>query len=171
MQTHERLQHSTGLTLADIYYIIFRHKWKILSFSVLGLAVAAVVYVTSPPMYVSEAKLLIRYVVESSMPSGIAGDPQIKNPDPRGDNIINSEVEVLQSLDLATQVVDIIGAGKILGAGPANTNKYQAAVLLQQNLKVEVPRRSNVLRIVFQNPNGLQEMEVRRGRPHVLSQL
>ena len=153
MQTHERPQHSTGLTLADIYYIIFRHKWKILSFSVLGLAVAAVVYVTSPPMYVSEAKLLIRYVVESSMPSGIAGDPQIKNPDPRGDNIINSEVEVLQSLDLATQVVDIIGAGKILGAGPANTNKYQAAVLLQQNLKVEVPRRSNVLRIVFQNPN------------------
>ncbi len=153
MQTPDRQHHSSGLGLADIYYVIFRHKWKILCLTVAGLLAAAAVYFMIPPLYVSEAKLFIRYVVESSMPSGIAGDPQIKNPDPRGDNIINSEVEVLQSLDLATQVVEAVGAGKILGSGVTHTNKYLAAATLQKNLKVEVPRRSNVLRIAFQNPN------------------
>jgi len=153
MHTPDRQNHATGLSLADVYYIIFRHKWKIISLSALGFLAAAVVYFTSPPLYVSEAKLFIRYVVESRMPGGIAGDPQIKNPDPRGDNIINSEVEVLQSLDLATQVVEAVGAGKILGSGTTDTNKYRAAAVLQRNLKVEVPRHSNVLRIIYQNPN------------------
>ncbi len=153
MQTPDRPAQPSGLNLADVYYGIFRHKWKIILLSAAGLAAAAVVYFVMPAAYSSEAKLLIRYVVESKVPSGIAGDTQIKNPDPRGDNIINSEIEVLQSLDLATQVVDAIGAEKILGPRSAETNRYLAAAVLQKNLKVQVPRNSNVLRISFQHPD------------------
>lgn len=153
MQTQERQNQAPGLSLADLYYIIFRHKWKILCLSAAGLLAAAVVYFTVPPSYSSEAKLFIRYVMESRLPSGIAGDPQIKTPDPGGANIINSEIEIIKSLDLAVQVVEAIGPEKILGKGSAETNKYRAAVLLQKNLTVEVPRNSDILRIVFQHPN------------------
>ena len=153
MLTHERQSQSAGLSLADIYYCIFRHKWKIISFSAAGLLAGAVVYLALPASYSSEAKLFIRYVVESKVPSGIEGDSQIKTPDPAGGNIINSEIEVLKSLDLAIQVVEAIGAEKILGPGSTETNKYRAAVVLQKSLTVEVPRNSSILRIVFQHPD------------------
>lgn len=153
MQNNERQNQPGGLNLADVYYVIFRHKWKIICLSAAGLLAAAGVYLAKPPAYSSEAKLLIRYVVESRVPSGMGGDPQIKNPDPGGANIINSEIEIIRSLDLASQVVEAVGADKILGTTGGDTNKYKAAAILQKSLVVEVPPRSDILRIVFQSPN------------------
>ena len=152
MQSHERDPQPSGLALGDVYYILFRHKWKILILSAAGIIAAAVVYVLRPALYNSEAKLFIRYVMESQLPSGIGGDPQIKTPDPGGANIINSEIEILRSRDLALSVVDAIGADKILGKG-AGTNRYDAAFVIEKNLTVEVPLRTDILRIVFQSPN------------------
>ena len=153
MQNNERQNQPGGLTLADIYYTIFRHKWKIIGLSAVGLVAAVIVFLAKPPAYTSEAKLFIRYVVESRVPSGMGTDPQIKNPDPGGANIINSEIEILRSLDLASQVVDAVGADKILGTTGKETNKFKAAAALQKSLLVEVPPRSDILRIVFQSPN------------------
>src|SRR5436190_23773887 len=100
---------SSGMNLADVYYIIFRHKWKIVAFSILGLIAAGVISVVKPALYGSEAKLIVRYVVESRMPTGVAGNnSDIKRPDSRGDNIMNSEMEILTSLDLAREVADQI---------------------------------------------------------------
>ena len=153
MQKQDRQPPVPGLSLADIYYIIFRHKWKILTLSTAGLVTAALLYLLEPPVYTSEAKLFIRYVVEARLPSVVDGESQIKTPDPGGANIINSEVEILKSLDLASQVVDAIGPEKLLGKGNGQTNKYLAAIQLIKNLSVEVPPRSDILRISFQNRN------------------
>jgi uncharacterized protein involved in exopolysaccharide biosynthesis/Mrp family chromosome partitioning ATPase len=153
MQNQERPNQAAGLNLADIYYILFRHKWKIIGLSAAGFLAAALVYFLQPPAYTSEAKLFIRYILESRLPSGIAGDQQIKTLDSGGANIINSEIEIIRSLDLAVQVAEAIGPEKILGKGSTETNKYAAAIVLQKGLTVEVPPRSDILRIVFQNPN------------------
>src|ERR1019366_780815 len=153
MQNQDRQIQAASLSLADVYYILFRRKWLIIGLSVAGLSVAAWIYFLQPATYSSEAKLLIRYVLEARVPSGIGGEPQIKTPDPAGGGIINSEIEIMKSLDLAADVAVAIGPEKILGKGGGETNKYLAAGILKKGLTVEVPPRTDIMRIVFQHPN------------------
>ena len=155
MQNHDRQNQAPGLSLADIYYILFRHKWKIIVLSAAGFLAAALIYFQQPLVYSSEAKLYIRYVLEARLPtSGLGSDPQIKTPDAGGANIINSEIEIIKSWDLAAQVVDAIGPGKIIGTGGGDTNKNLAVAILRTGLTLESLPRSDILRIVFRHPNS-----------------
>ena len=54
-----------ALTADDAIYTLFRHKWLILAFVCLGVAGAVAVRFVRPPLYVSEAKLMVHYVVDS----------------------------------------------------------------------------------------------------------
>ena len=45
-----------GLNLGDVYYIVFRRKWLILGFSLLGFVAAAVIHARWPVKYVSVAE-------------------------------------------------------------------------------------------------------------------
>ncbi|HLX68631.1 MAG TPA: Wzz/FepE/Etk N-terminal domain-containing protein, partial [Verrucomicrobiae bacterium] len=73
--------HAPGLTLGDIYFILFRHKWKILALSALGFIAAFALPRMSTKVYQSEAKLLIRYVTETPAPIHPGeGDPGLKSP-------------------------------------------------------------------------------------------
>ena len=63
-----------SMTVGDIYYVLFRHKWKILLCSLAGIVASAAFFVLRPPPYVSEAKLFVRYVVNESKTSGPTGD-------------------------------------------------------------------------------------------------
>src|SRR5690349_12917396 len=123
-----------GLQLNDIYYTLFRHKWKILGCALAGFVAAAGLYLLNKPMYQSEAKLFVRYVIESKSFSPNPSDPQVKSPDSRGDNIINSELEILTSLDIAQQVAEAIGPQKILGMSGGGSNVTDAAIVIQRNL-------------------------------------
>src|SRR5436190_173295 len=103
------------ITFGDILYVIFRHKWKILLISGAGIIGALIVAWMMPTPYQSEAKLFIKYVLEAKSPARPgANDSQIKSLDERGENIINTELEILTSLDLAEQVALAIGPEKIL---------------------------------------------------------
>src|SRR5437867_4594541 len=109
--------HPVGLDFRDICYVLFRHKWKIVSFSVAGILGAALLLVVRPPVYQSEAKLFVRYVLEQGETRPLnptATDAQIRSPDSRGEGIINTEKEILGSFDLASQVANLIGPEKIL---------------------------------------------------------
>src|SRR4051794_23767342 len=107
---------SPGITLGDIYYVLFRHKWKIISVSAIGLIIALALPSLISRPYQSQAKILIRYVVESKSPGQVSGgDSRVKSPDEGGASIMNSEIEILTSRDLAQQVADIVGPEKILG--------------------------------------------------------
>src|ERR1017187_5964645 len=143
---------SSGMSLPDIYYVLFRHKWKILGFSAAGLVAAAGIYCFKPPLYTSAAKLYVRYVEDARLPNG-TGNSQVKLPDARGENIINSEVEILTSLDIAREVVDAIGAEKLLAKAGGGGDLNQAAALVKKNISVDVPKRSDVLKIIFQHPD------------------
>src|SRR3974390_1002206 len=93
-----------GLTLRDILYTIFRHKGKIAAISVVSLVLAVCVKFFVPTVYQSEAKLVIKYVVERAPKVGEGGEPRFAEPDDRGQNILNTELEILTSSDLALQV-------------------------------------------------------------------
>ena len=93
---------STGMSVDDVLYILFRHKWLILAFICLGVAGACMVRVLRPPMYVSQAQLNVPYVKESG-PTAIGPDT-IKPTESGAQSVINTEVIILQSLDVASNV-------------------------------------------------------------------
>src|SRR5260370_4497012 len=51
----------------DILFALFKHKKKILLGTIVGLVLAAVAYFLFPASYESDAKLMVRYLVERSM--------------------------------------------------------------------------------------------------------
>jgi len=137
-------------SLGDIYYVLFRHKWKIILCSLAGLLAAFVAFKLGPPPYQSEAKLFIRYVTEGKALNAPGEDAKTKSPDQRGETIINSEVQILSSLDLARQVATTVGPEKILGrVGDGDVNR--AAVLISRKLHVDVPLNSSVIRVSFEH--------------------
>lgn len=147
-------QRPGGLKLSDVYFTLFRHKWKILVLTLLGVLAAAGIWFFKGPQYQSEAKLLVRYVRDSrAVDASLGSQGDVKSPDSRGENIINSEIEILTSRDLALDVVDLLGPEKILAKAGGGTNRFAAAALILRGLGVDVPRRSSVIRVVFNHPD------------------
>lgn len=142
-----------SLTVEDIYYILFRQKRKIIICAAVGFAIALGLYLSRPVAYESEAKLFIRYILEGKSPTAVGSGSDMKSPDQRGETIINSECEILSSYDLAQQVADIIGPERILAKSNYFNARLAAGVAVSKALLVEVPMRSSVIRIVYQNPN------------------
>jgi polysaccharide biosynthesis transport protein len=143
-----------SLQLGDIYYILFRHKWKIIICAVVGLAAAAAVYKLLPPAYQSEAKLFIRFVITEGQSSGPTRDDSVtKSPDQRGETIINSEMQILTSLDLSDHVARNIGPEKVLAATSGGKSMEEAAAVIRSGLSVEVPPKSSVIRLSYKHPD------------------
>jgi uncharacterized protein involved in exopolysaccharide biosynthesis/Mrp family chromosome partitioning ATPase len=153
MRDAQTTTQGAGMTLGDIYFVLFRHKWKIILCSVVGVCAAVAFYLLRPPPFQSEAKLFIRYVLDSRSLSPTDGGTKVELPDQRGDTIINSEVEILTSLDLAQQVADAVGPEKILAKAGGGNDRLQAAALVQKNLIIEALKNSSVIRVVFQHPD------------------
>ena len=65
-----------SLNLDEILFILFRHKWKILFCTALGIAAAVNVYLHYQPLYESEAKLMLRYVVDRSAVDSLDSSPR-----------------------------------------------------------------------------------------------
>lgn len=144
-----------SLSVADVYHILFRHKWKIILFFLLGIGGAVAVKMLMPVPYKSSAKLFIRYVLEAQSPAQLQGDDaRVRTPDSRGENIINTELEILTSLDLARQAAEAVGPEKILAPFGGGSNAFAAAGAIRSKLTVEVPRRSNVILLSYEHPNA-----------------
>src|SRR5580704_16193308 len=98
----------------DILFALFKHKKKILFGTIVGLVVAAVVYFLYPSSYESDAKLMVRYLVERSTVDSVDSP---KNPGGYAattDSIIGSETEILSSWDLAVETAQAIGPKRLL---------------------------------------------------------
>ena len=57
MNSGRNLDHVPGISLVDIYFVLFRRKWLILFFAVLGLVAGGGYYATKQPLYQSSALL------------------------------------------------------------------------------------------------------------------
>ncbi len=143
-----------GISLGDIYFVLFRHKWKILLLTLTGFAAAAGMYFFKPPPFQSQAELLIKYVPETTQLS-LAGDNQkVLIPDSRGDDIINSEIKILTSLDLAEEVVTNLGASNILAQVGGGANPIRAAILVHNNVDAApADKGSSVIVVTFKHRN------------------
>jgi uncharacterized protein involved in exopolysaccharide biosynthesis/Mrp family chromosome partitioning ATPase len=154
MNNSRQTQQPAGMTLGDIYYVVFRHKWKIVLLSLAGILAAVALYFLKPPPYQSQAELLIQYVPEAKSLSLVGSDQKVIVPDSRGDDIINSEIQILTSLDLAEEVVTNVGPANILARAGGGSNAIKAAAFVRNNLQAEpAGKGSSVIVVAFKHPD------------------
>ncbi len=145
----------SSFKLGDIYYVLFRHKWKIIVCTLLGLGIAAAVYKLNPPAYQSYAKLFIRFVIsEGRVTEPGDKDTITVSPDVRGATVLNSELQILTSRDLAEIVARNIGPERILAGISDSKSLAEAATVLQNGLTADVPRNSSTIFVSFAHPNA-----------------
>ena len=143
----------SGLDAQGLALILFRHKWKILLLTLAGIASAAYTYLTAPPVYESSAKLLVRYVLERSAIDSVDskdGTAGLRN----NDGIINSELEILTSWDLATEVADAVGVERLVPNSEGPATKTSAAASVSAGLGVAALKGSNVIAVNFRHQDG-----------------
>ena len=138
--------------MGDIYYVLFRHKWKVLALALAGLVGAVMVFFLKQPPYQSQAELLIQYVPQAGALPLMGSDQKVIVPDSRGEDIINSEIQIMTSLDLAEQAVTNLGAATILAKAGGGSNAIAAAFLIQGNLHAEpAGKGSSVIVVTFKH--------------------
>ena len=145
-------QAGTSITLDDVYFTVFRHKRILLVCLCLGLISAVVVRFTKKPLYSSQAKLLVSYVVDiKEINPNNAGE--VREISSGGESILNTEVEILGTLDLAKQVAEVVGPAKILAITDGGTNLMDAADCVAAGVSAFVSRRSDVMTVFFYHPD------------------
>jgi uncharacterized protein involved in exopolysaccharide biosynthesis/Mrp family chromosome partitioning ATPase len=145
-QIPRETQHHSGL-LSDVLFALFKRKWTIILCALLGISAAATFYFLYPPVYQSQAVLLVRYVLERSAVDSIESTnaaPQASTNN--NDRVIGAEMQILSSWDLAVQVADAIGP-KRLGA----PSKEAAAGSIISGLEVTTSKGSNIISVSYKN--------------------
>lgn len=154
----EQSGHS-GPGFSDLLLMLFRHKWKIITCGLAGLLIAGGIYLLVPPIYESEAKLLVRYVVEHSAVDGLV-DSQIKTPTPENASLINSEVQILTSSDLIRQVAESVGINRFPHGAETGSPTEKATEYIDQNLAVTVVTGTNIISVAFRSSDPELPMPV-----------
>jgi uncharacterized protein involved in exopolysaccharide biosynthesis len=143
-----RHEHNPLVNLRELAATGFRHG-RTLSICFSGiLALAVIVAVLVPRKYESEAKILIMH--QRADPVLTPGAQQVQTRDGTTPEEMNSEVELIQSEDLARRVVIDCGLA------PAGRNQWErdrniarAVAIFRSHLKVEVLHKTNVISIVY----------------------
>jgi succinoglycan biosynthesis transport protein ExoP len=136
--------------LQDILFVLFKHKWKILISSAIGLAAAASLYVTRKPFYESEAELVINSVVQRGALDG--HETEMAAGGRGGEQVVNTEMLILRSGDLASEVAEAIGPDRLLPDAPETASLHDAAAVVQLGLEVKpAAKGSNVLSVIYRN--------------------
>jgi uncharacterized protein involved in exopolysaccharide biosynthesis len=151
----------SGFKLNDILFIFFRHKWKIALCTLVGMAAAGAIFFILPFQYESQAKLLVRYVVDRSAIDGL--DQQGKNLNSPSESAINSEVEILTSSDLAREVADKIGIDRLLPKSDAKDSEGRESAAIRTivlGLEVTVVKGSSILSVSYRNKDPKLAVEV-----------
>jgi uncharacterized protein involved in exopolysaccharide biosynthesis/Mrp family chromosome partitioning ATPase len=140
-----------GISPADIYFVVFRHKWKIIILTLIGLVAATIFYFTKQPLYQSEAKIFIRYVTDSHALNPSDNNTRVTSLVDMNQNVMNSETEILTSYDLAAKVATNFGPEKILAKLGGGNNAVAAAAAVKGHLHVEGMKDSSVLYVTFRH--------------------
>lgn len=141
-----------GITPIDVMRVLFKWKWFVLCFTLLGLGVGTSVWFLKKPLFVSTAKIIVLYVTQPKGVNSLGVEEKIKIPDDRGENIINSEIQILSSLNVCDTVVERLGVEKFAGKGVTNADARVIAVGVQNSIRAEAPRKSNVMLVSYSHP-------------------
>ncbi len=149
-------------TLRDIFGVLFRQRWTMLTAFAFVMA-AVVVSGIWVPKYEAEMKILVRRQRSDAIVTPSANAPAQFSGDQVSEEDLNSEVELLNSEDLLRQVVLKTGlSGKSgLSAGRESEVRVAKAVRkLSNDLKIEPIRKTNVISVKYQARDPQMAAEV-----------
>jgi len=141
----------SSLSKSDILYALFKHKRKILFGTIVGLVAAVAVYFFYPSVYESDAKLLVRYLVERSTVDSVDSPKTPGGYAPTTDTVIASEVEILSSWDLAVETAEAVGVKRLLPHASGTPSKEAAAAVIASGLTLTTHKNSNIIFVSYQN--------------------
>jgi uncharacterized protein involved in exopolysaccharide biosynthesis/Mrp family chromosome partitioning ATPase len=160
-------QHHSGIHLNDILFALFKRKRTIILCAAVGIIAAAAFYFFAPPVYESQAKLLVRYVLERSAVDPIEAEKAAAASSNYTDRVIDAEIEILTSWDLAVQVAQAVGPKRLLPPATDVLTKVAHAIGFKQpsaaategeaassiilNLKVISNKGSNIIFVSYKN--------------------
>src|SRR5207237_3522892 len=110
-------------------------------------------YLFYPPVYQSEAKLLVRYVLERSGIDPIESARGSAGLGQSSENVLGSEVEILTSWDLAVQAAETIGPKRLLPQASGTPSKEAAAHTITAGLEVTIHKGNNIIFVAYKNRN------------------
>lgn len=157
MTTHDLDSDRSPIDGSEVMFLLLKHRWKLFLCILAGLGAAAYVYFNHQAPYESQAKLLVRYVVERSPIDTV--ESQTGTSGRNSEGVINSEIEILTSWDLATEVAQAIGPDRLLGY-PVADGLTQAAAEVREGLWVESNKGSNVISVGYRNHDAALAVEV-----------
>ena len=141
---------TSGMSLGDVAHVLLKHKWKLIIITLLGWAAAVAYFVLAPPVYVSMAKLMVRYVVERSELDHVENTSTAATRE--GESVILSELEILTSWDLAEKVAGVPGMERLLPGKSGEPVKPGAvASIISEGINVKAVQGSNVIQVFFKN--------------------
>ena len=101
-------------SLRDVYYILFRHKLKAITFLIVVFVTVTLGTFLAAEVYRSDAKVLVRVGKESVSLDPTATTGPVITLGQQRENEIKSELEILNSQDLVEKVVDAMGPATFL---------------------------------------------------------
>jgi uncharacterized protein involved in exopolysaccharide biosynthesis len=143
--------HENSSNMMELMQVLFRHKVAALVFFAAVLLGGIVYLALIPDAYTSEAKLMVRRGRESVMLDPTAATGEVFPLYKEWENEVNSELEILGSRELAEELVDDIGADRMLAPPkPDNTGMlglikpalFKAQWALKQQLRALKARLS-----------------------------
>jgi uncharacterized protein involved in exopolysaccharide biosynthesis len=157
----QKSEPTSSFGVHDVLYVVFKHKWKIMFLSLLGFGAAAATYLKQEPIYKSESKLLIRYVLATgtvdpyetvSAPGG--------GPRGKADPVIGTEMEILFSTDLWKEVAEAMGVDRLAPNSTGSQQLNAAAGMIRPGLEVLGGASSSVLYVNYSNKDPMLSKEV-----------
>jgi polysaccharide biosynthesis transport protein len=141
----------SNVNASEILSAIFKHKGKVILCTLIGLIAATAVFFFYPRRYESQAKLLVRYVLDRNPVDPVDSSTSTTGFGKSNENVINSEVEILQSWDLAVQVAEAIGFKKLAPELGDAANVNAAAFVVSAGLNVQARKGSDILFVSYTN--------------------
>ena len=147
-------QSHSGGSLRDLVGVLFKHQAKILTILIATVAVVAVANFLITPVYETNASLLVKIGREylSQTAVGEARGVMVGNQE----ELVNSEVQILESRGLIEKTITTIGVDilypELAGNPRGGTPPLERAVrIFSEALTAEAVKKSNVIAVSFQH--------------------
>jgi uncharacterized protein involved in exopolysaccharide biosynthesis/Mrp family chromosome partitioning ATPase len=141
----------SAISLNAVLFALFKRKGTVFLCAAMGIAAAAALYFFYPPMYESQAKLLVRYVTERSAVDPVEAEKAAIASNSGGDRVIGAEIEILTSWDLAVQVARAIGPKRLLPGWADAATETEAARVISSSLTAISSKGSNIIFVSYKN--------------------
>ena len=155
-RTSSRKQLDQKVSLRDLLTVFFKHRAKILTiFSIVVVMVTITTFFASP-VYEAKSTLLVKYGREYMNQSEVGTSAPMMSLD--REEIINSEIQILKSPDLAKRVIESIKLSQmypdLAKDQSRDTRPMDVAVArFEKSLNIEDVMKSSVIQVSFEHKN------------------